>query len=236
MAHRGGSDVAPENSVAAFRHAVSLGYVYLETDVHLTADLVLVAFHDDDLSRLAGRPSRIRDVTWAELQEIDLGGGERIPRLADLLKEFPTSRFTIDPKSDEAVDPLIRIVADSDAVERVCIGSFDGMRTRRARKALGPTLCTSPDRNGLLKLLVASFVYPRWKHPYGCVQMPTSIHGIPLDGAWLVRRFQRLGLQVQYWTINDEPVMTRLLDNGADALITDTVALAKSVLDQRRAS
>ena len=64
IAHRGGDEVAPENTVAAFQHAWSLGFRVLETDVHVTADGVLIAFHDADLERLTGRPGVLADRSW----------------------------------------------------------------------------------------------------------------------------------------------------------------------------
>ena len=65
FAHRGGASDAPENTMPAFEHAVGLGYHYVETDVQVTADGVLVAFHDNDLRRTCGRPGRISDLPWA---------------------------------------------------------------------------------------------------------------------------------------------------------------------------
>ena len=244
MAHRGGSGPAPENTEAAFARAVSLGFSHLETDVHLSADGVVVAFHDDELSPaggdggtdvggghggppggrsggVVGRP--IAELTWPELSEIDLGGGHRIPRLVDLLERFPDARFNIDPKVDEVVDPLIEIIESHEAVDRVCIGSFSEDRIRRVQAALGPRLCTSPGPGGMVKVLGAAIAWPRWRPPYGCLQIPTRAYGLPLTGRWLIGRFHRLGLQVHFWTINDRAEMERLLDNGADALISDNI-------------
>ena len=63
FAHRGGADEAPENTLPAFEAAIALGYKYLETDVRLTADGVLVAFHDTALDRVTNRSGRIGDLT-----------------------------------------------------------------------------------------------------------------------------------------------------------------------------
>ncbi len=233
MAHRGGRGSAPENTKAAFAHAEALGYRYVETDVHLTADGELVAFHDVDLMRLAGMDGRIADHTWAEIAEIELDGGHRIPRLEELLTAFPDTFFNIDPKVDDSVEPLAEMIRRHDAVHRVCIGSFSERRVGRMRQLLGPTLCTSPGPWGIAKVLLAALVLPIVRFPYGCVQTPTRFRGIPLDRPWLISRLHKLDLQVHYWTVNDEQEMHRLIDAGADGLITDEVELLKSVLRRR---
>ncbi|MCU1374916.1 MAG: glycerophosphoryl diester phosphodiesterase, partial [Actinomycetia bacterium] len=84
FAHRGGASDAPENSLAAFARAVELGYRYLETDTHITADGVLIAFHDDVLDRVTDKTGRISELTWAEVSEARIGT-EPIPLLEDLL-------------------------------------------------------------------------------------------------------------------------------------------------------
>ncbi|MEO7754567.1 MAG: glycerophosphodiester phosphodiesterase family protein, partial [Terracoccus sp.] len=95
LAHRGGARYAPnvglENTLTAFGHAVALGYTHLETDVHLTRDGRLVAFHDGRLDRVTDRSGRIRDLPWSEVAAAGLSGEhaeaahEHVPLLTDVL-------------------------------------------------------------------------------------------------------------------------------------------------------
>ena len=98
FAHRGGAEEYPENSLAAFAHAVSLGYRYLETDVHLTADGVVLAFHDDSLDRVTDRSGVISECTAAEVAQARISGVEHIPTLDELFDTFPETCINIDPK------------------------------------------------------------------------------------------------------------------------------------------
>ena len=84
FAHRGGSKEVPENTVEAFEHAVSLGYRYLETDVHATVDGELFAFHDDVLDRVTDHVGTVASRTAAELRRVRIGGTDPIPFAADL--------------------------------------------------------------------------------------------------------------------------------------------------------
>ena len=107
FAHRGGAYHPEieglENTMAAFQHAVDLGYGYLETDVHVTRDGVLLAFHDQVLDRVSDRRGAIAALTHAEVQAALIGGRERVPTLAELFDAFPDARFNIDLKSEGAV-------------------------------------------------------------------------------------------------------------------------------------
>src|SRR5438105_1904082 len=126
----------------AFESAVALGYRFLETDAHLTADGVLVAFHDAVLDRVTDRCGRIADLAWSEVAEARVDG-EPIPLLEDLLVTFPDAHVNIDPKHDDAVEPLAALLTKLDAIDRVGIGSFSSARLARMRRLCGPRLCTS---------------------------------------------------------------------------------------------
>ena len=130
FAHRGGAGDWPENTMPAFEHAVRLGYRYLETDVHATVDGVLLAFHDDSLDRVTDRQGEIAALPYAEVAAARVDGREPIPLLEELLGSFPRARINIDPKHDGSVEPLIDVLRRTDAVDRVCIGSFSDQRLR----------------------------------------------------------------------------------------------------------
>ena len=82
FSHRGGASNQPENTLSAFAHAVSLGYRYVETDVHVTADGVLIAFHDDVLDRVTDRTGVISELPWSVVREAKVDGRERGGRAA----------------------------------------------------------------------------------------------------------------------------------------------------------
>lgn len=233
FAHRGGDERAPENTLAAFQHATDLGFRYLETDVHLTRDGVLVAFHDKGLGRVAGTRGAIADHSWDELARLDLGAGNGIPRMDDLFAAFPDARFNIEPKSDAAVRPLTDMIRTRGLLHQVCIGSFKDARVLAAQRLLGPDLCTSPGPIALARLGTRSLVRGR-RSPsrFGVVQIPPRLGPTRLT-ANQVARYHEMGLQVHVWTINEAAEMRRLYDIGVDALMSDRVSTLKQVLTER---
>ncbi len=124
----------------AFQGAIDLGYRYIETDVHATRDGVLLAFHDDQLDRVTDKQGVIAEMDFQEVSRALVSGLEPIPRLEELLLAWPEARINIDPKRDNAVGPLIRVLRDCDAIERVCVTSFSGARIAAVREALGARL------------------------------------------------------------------------------------------------
>jgi glycerophosphoryl diester phosphodiesterase len=233
FAHRGGTEVHPENSLAAFRHAVDLGFAYLETDVHATADGVVIAFHDVALDRVTDRSGRISDLSWAEVAEARIDGTQPIPLLEDLFTAFPGVRINIDPKDDRVVDPLVDVLRNHGAMERVCLGSFSDRRLRRCRDLMGPGLCTSAGPLAVARVRLSSLGLPTGRPAARCLQVPVRQSGIPLVDQRLVGHAHRRGLQVHVWTIDDPDEMHRLLDLGVDGIMTDQPSLLRSVLIDR---
>ena len=234
FAHRGGASDAPENTMPAFQHAVRLGYRYLETDVHLTADGALVAFHDDVLDRVTDRTGAIADLPWTEVSKARVDGREPIPLMADLLAAFPDVRINIDPKHDASVDALARVILDARAVERVCVGAFSDDRLARVRE-LVPGICTSLGPMGILALGQAAKGEAHGEIPSPCAQVPTHFGDTEIVTAAFVEEAHRRSMQVHVWTIDDADEMERLLDLGVDGLMTDRPTVLKDVLVARGA-
>jgi glycerophosphoryl diester phosphodiesterase len=228
FAHRGGASDAPENTMRAFEHAVGLGYRYIETDVHATADGVLVAFHDDDLSRLCGVPGHISELPWATVRTARVDGRDPVPLFEDLLGAWPELRINIDCKTDQAVNGLVAALRRADALDRVCLGSFSERRLTRLRKLLGPGLCSSLGTRAAAALRAGLPV--RTGH---CAQVPLRHGRLPVVDRPFLAAAHRQGLQVHVWTIDAAEEMERLLDLGVDGLMTDRPAVLRGVLERR---
>ena len=164
LAHRGFSPDGHENTMAAFRAAADLGFVWLETDVHTTRDGVVVAFHDPSLERVTGESGNVNDLTWEQLRALRIGGAHGIPTLTELLRELPHARLNIDVKDEASVAALPRVVADEGAADRVRVTSFSDSRRRRTLAAVsrltGRRVRTSAGMLGTVGFLAVSAVAP----------------------------------------------------------------------------
>jgi glycerophosphoryl diester phosphodiesterase len=232
FAHRGGAGLFPENSWRAFEHAVGLGYAYLETDVHATADGVLVAFHDRRLDRVTDICGRIAELPYAVVAAARIAGADPIPLLEDLIGAWPDVRFNIDVKDAPAIGPLGAVLRRTAAWDRVCVTSFSPWRLAAVRRVLHRPVCmaTSPVGVGALHLGLPSAVLA---HRFAglsvrCAQVPAS-----LVTAAFVRRAHAASLKVHAWTVNDRHLMTALLDLGIDGIMTDQAEMLRDVLASR---
>ncbi|MDD1476027.1 glycerophosphodiester phosphodiesterase [Arthrobacter sp. H16F315] len=242
MAHRGFSRDGLENSMAAFRAAVDLGFRYLETDVHTTADGVLLLFHDETLDRVTDGRGRISELPAATVALARIGGAEPIPLFEELATAFPEVRFNLDVKDWTSVDTLVAAIERFGLHERVLIASFSDRRRRAVLRQLSRPAAGSAGMvsNALFVLLgpvlpaaVMAAVTRRTLQGVHALQVPASYGAVTVVTPGFVRRAHRHGLQVHVWTINDPAEMHRLLDLGVDGIVTDRADLLKEVLQER---
>ena len=234
FAHRGGAESFPENTLRAFRHAASLGFTHIETDVHATADGVAVAFHDDTLDRVTDGRGVVGDLTWSQVRRARVAGTDPVLRLDELLEELPEVKVNIDPKSDAAAQPLVDVLRRSNAVERVCVCSFSDRRTRRVRAQLGDTLCVGAGPRGIARLLAASARVPApGALDFHAAQVPVRAKGLTIVRPAVLAVAHRHGVAVHVWTIDDPTEMHRLLDMGVDGIMTDRPEALRQVMIDR---
>ncbi|HID87936.1 MAG TPA: glycerophosphodiester phosphodiesterase [Anaerolineae bacterium] len=236
FAHRGAREVAPENTLAAFRAARELGADGVELDVMLSADGEVVVIHDDTLDRTTDGSGRVRDRTLAELKGLDAGSwfdptfaGLRIPTLQevfDLIGGQMVLNIELKSRSltDEGLEArVVELVERNGLVGSVILSSFNPWAIRRVKR-LNPRLATGllyaedlplPLRRAWLRPLVR----PDALHPHHT--MVTLAY---------VRWAKSRGHSIIPWTVNDPHEMRRLIELGVDGIITDRPKRLKDVL------
>ncbi len=143
IAHRGASAYEPENTLRAFERAIEMGATMLELDVYVSGDGHVVVSHDADLSRVAGEPARIQAMTLAELKQVDVGQGERIPTLEEVIDHVrDRAELYIELKGQRTPEPVVRTLHALDFSDAAIVGSFYPWLPQKA-KFLAPTLRTS---------------------------------------------------------------------------------------------
>lgn len=244
MAHRGGA-LHPElrgleNTLHAFRHAAGLGYRYLETDVHVTSDRRLVAFHDTVLDRMTGRSDSLADVSADDLAGLRIAGEHAVPSMSELLEELPDCRFNVDLKAPGAVPVLADLIESTGSHDRVCVGSFSSRSLQHFRRLTAGRVATAATPREVASFLAASWsgvVRLVRRRRFSALQVPHLLPRtggrIPLVTRSLVRRAHASGVHVHVWTVDEPTEMEQLLDLGVDGLITDRTDLLKDVLVRR---
>lgn len=217
FAHRGGSALAPENTVDAFANGLSLGADGIELDVHLSRDGHVVVHHDSTVDRTTQGTGAVAGLTALELARLN------VPTLADVLARFNDARVIVELKvnSEELAKAVVDVVRRADAVDRVCLGSF-GLRVLRAARALEPAIATSAAREEVRWALYRSWVgWPSRRTAYAGFQVPEFAGTTRVVSRRFVDAAHRAGHGVQVWTVDTEEAARRLLGFGVDALITD---------------
>lgn len=225
-----------ENSLSAFRRAVSEGYHYLETDVHATSDGVVVVQHDAVLDRTTDSSGAVARLPWQVVRTAKIGGREPVSRLEDVLEELPDAFLNIDVKASQAIEPLIATLRRTNAYERVCVASFSEARLERVRRSAGDGLLTSMGTRAIAQLWASgrlpAFVWGRRGHQR-IAQVPARQGRLTVVDKRLIAAARQRGIEVHVWTIDEPDQMNELIDLGVDGIMTDRPAVLRDVLRAR---
>lgn len=237
FAHRGGSRLAPENTIAAFDNGLALGADGLEFDVQLSSDGIPMVIHDHTLDRTTDRTGPMEALTADDLGRVDAGHrfehdgvfpfrgrGIGVPRLDTVLARYRDARLIIEMKGGqpELARAVARELRAAGAVDRVCVGSFyqQSIATLRAE---APEIVTSASQPEARWTLHRSWVRWPWigPRPYVAFQVPEFAGRMRVVSPAFVRQVHREGQVLQVWVVNDEPDILRLLEWGVDGVISD---------------
>jgi glycerophosphoryl diester phosphodiesterase/membrane-associated phospholipid phosphatase len=255
IAHAGAQAYAPSNTVEAFDLALELGADTLEMDLQVTADDEVVVIHDGTVDRTTGASGVVRDLTLAELQDLDAGWyfeaedgtrpyrdqGVRIPTLRKVLERYPDTHLIVELKTDGGiaiVDPVVELLREfgrDDGSVTVASFSTDHLVPVRAVLPGVPTNMPEGETTGFyVRHLVG--LHPWWTPPGELFQVPEYHDGRHVVTQRFVHAAERLGVDVQVWTVNEVDQMHRLLDAGVHGIMTDVPDVLVGVLEERAAT
>ena len=251
FAHRGDAAHFPENTFISFQSAIEIGADVIETDVQRSKDGRFMVIHDDTLDRVTGGKGEISHYTLRELKSFDAGYGYSadgesfpfrgkgitIPSLEETLREFPQQRFNVDLKINDPsqAGDYCAIIRRCDAVERVLTASEFTANLKAVRRLL-PGMTTSASHGeiaGVFFLYRCGLFFAKKGLAADALQIPEFYRNRHVASPGMVRQVRRMGIRVHVWTVNSEADMRRLLDAGADGIITDDPRLLKKVIESR---
>jgi glycerophosphoryl diester phosphodiesterase len=242
-AHRGASAERPENTMPAFERAVEIGVDALETDVHLTRDGHLIIAHDDTAARMTGSQRAWADITLEDARRLDAGWGFvardgsrpfagkgiTIPTFDELLSAFPDARINVDLKGASSVGPMLELVRKHGADDRVTLATFQTATAvaLRRRGYAGETALSQGEVATLVTL--PALLWRQLPFTGMAAQLPTRHGPMHFDRPAFIAKCHAIGLRVDFWVIDDVGEARRLLDLGADGIMTNDPAALRAV-------
>ncbi len=226
FAHRGGSKIAPENTITAFDCGLAAGADGLELDVHLSRDGIVVVHHDTLLDRTTRTAGPLNGRTARELADLD------VPPLRAVLARYPQVGLIIELKERGPMlaEAVVDEVRRAGAAARVCLGS-SSITALRAARAADPTIATSAAR-----FEVRMALYRSWcglspgRVAYKAFQVPETSGGTRVVSPRFVQLAHKAGVAVHVWTVDEPDDIRRLLDWGVDGIISDRPDVAVQVV------
>lgn len=252
FAHRGGAALWPENTLVAFRGAVELGFRYLETDLRMTRDGVIVCFHDETLERTTNGSGRLRDRSIDELRALDAGyrysrdgssfpfrgRGITIPTLEEVLALGADLRVNVEIKQRDPPmeEQLWREIDRLEAHDRLLIAAaYDPLVRRFVSRRSTKRMPTSPGTRGVLRFWLGARtgLHRFERYSFQALQVPLSWRGIRVVDRGFVDAAHAHGLHVHVWTIDEPDLMGQLLDLRVDGIMTDRPDRLAAVFAER---
>ena len=232
IAHRGasGRGLAPENTLAAFEKALSIGVDMLEIDVRVTGDGQLIVLHDPSLDRTTDREGIVREMVLEEIRQADAGDGERVPILREV---FDLARhqapILLEIKSDFIAELVVQAIAEAEFSERVVVQSFNPQTIERVKR-LAPHLPSS--------LLIGEL--PTTPSRFRARRLVSQVLEIGANtlSIWhatltpsLIEEMRKRGIAVWAWTVDEEIAMRDLAMMGVQGLVTNYPDVLNNVLE-----
>lgn len=231
LAHRGFSGMYPENTLLAFQKAMDEGVDFLEIDLHLTRDRKVIVMHDESFERTTNGKGWVWDVDLEDAKQFDAGKGERIPTLPEVIElvrptavrlclELKYEPFTQDysksePEALETTSEVIKILHQTDFVDRVIVTSFSPKVLRRAKELeprLPSVLDPSPQDGTLTAKEVMEQVVP-------CANVVAYYY--PHINKELMDEARLAGIHVWAWDPDEPDEILRLINLGVHGIMTN---------------
>lgn len=228
-AHRGASNIAPENTMSAIEKAIDSMVDYVEIDVQETKDGVVILMHDSNLKRTTGLDAEISEINYRDIIKLDAGSwfseeykGEKIPTLYEVMELTKNKiKLNIEIKlhgsERNLIQSVVRLIEQYDMEDDCIVTSFQSSAIKEV-KALNENIRTGY----ILKAAYGDFSELEYADAL-------SVHH-SFTTSMLVNDAHDAGIDVYVWTVNTEIKMKNMISNGVDMIITDVPELARETI------
>ena len=228
LAHRGAGKLAPENTLAAFRAGAGFGFRAFECDVKLSRDGEAFLLHDDTLERSTSGQGSPNDVDWADLARLDAGGwhsppftAEPLPRFAQVAAFCQANACMLNVEIKPCPGEEARTgAAVAREAARLWAGAVPPLLSSFKPEALAAAQQAEPE---LPRALLLDELWDGWPEAAEALGVVAVITNWRLMDRALIERLHARGWRALVYTVNDEAVAGRLIEDGIDGIITDAV-------------
>ncbi|MFD7668390.1 glycerophosphodiester phosphodiesterase family protein, partial [Streptomyces sp. NPDC059788] len=218
VGHRGAPQLAPENTIASLEAAVDHGADWVETDVQFTKDGRPVIMHDDTVDRMTDGKGRVDQLTAAEVAELTVKGGGRVPTLEQVLAspKVKSVRLLLEfkgPQPPADLDRALAAVAEAGMAERTMVQSFDEGIVRHA--------AASPHKFKVALLRSKLDADPvATARAFNLSAYAVGFKGLSARPA-VVNQLRAAGVETFVWTVDREIDWKSAMSWGIDGMITN---------------